>query len=128
MRLCALKDVFGAEVEISADPDDDTLALDVAGGLVADEDYRRSHLSPDQAEELARHCTAWAAKRRTAMDDEDLFAVLERLHRLGFGVGEIDDMDLRKWPPQAVELARDLIWKLEQAEDLIRNLGGNPPF
>lgn len=55
-------------------------------------------------------------------------AVQDGLRRLGHGVGDVNDLDLRKWPPQAIELVQDLVAKLEQAEDLIRNLGGDPPF
>lgn len=58
----------------------------------------------------------------------DLDLLQERLHRLGYGVGDINDLDPDKWSPQTIELVEDLIWKLEKAEDLIRNLGGNPPF
>lgn len=64
MRLCVLECICGAEVELSADPNDETLALDVSGGLVADGDFRRGHLEPDGADELARHLAAWAARRR----------------------------------------------------------------
>ena len=58
----------------------------------------------------------------------DLLKLQERLHRLGYGVGDIDDLALHEWSPQATELVQDLVYKLELAEDQIRDLGGNPPF